>query len=90
MKVSRVIELLQHSYTPDTELMITWWGSECFETKAGVWERAVEIFDSQNTPNDYAQYIFDVIGDAEAEHDLRQEAMVDSYLERVAEERANA
>lgn len=90
MKVSRVIELLQQQYSGDTEIMITWWGSECFETKAGVWERAVEIFDAQNVPNDYADYISDIVGDAEAEHDLRQDQMVDAYLERVREEGVNA
>ena len=87
MKVSRAIELLQR-HDKDEDIMIAWWGSECFETTAGVWERAVEIFDSQNTPNDYADYISDIVSDAEAEHDLRQNQMIDSYLDRVAEEKA--
>lgn len=91
MRVGRVIELLQQQYNPDTEIMITWWGSECFETTAGVWDKAVEIFDAQNTPNDYADYIKDIVGDAEfqveieEEQRLKAELAIDTYLHDRAE-----
>lgn len=91
MKVQRVIEILQSNYSPDTELMITWWGSEAFETKAGVWEKAVEIFDLQTSPNESEDYIKDIVGDAEYELEveeekrLKAELAIDTYLQDQAE-----
>ena len=53
MKVRRVVELLYQTYDPEQEIMALWYGSENFEMKAGVWEKACEFFDQQNYP--YAQ-----------------------------------
>jgi len=89
MKVRRVVEMLYQTYDPEQEIMATWWGSENFEMKAGVWERACEMFDDQNTPNEYADYIRDLVGDAEAELEMFEQMQMDSYLERVREEQAN-
>lgn len=93
MKVRRVVELLYQTYDPEQEIMVAWYGSEGFETKAGVWERAVEMFDAQNSPYQYSDYIRDLVGDAEFEIEQEQETMnelaMDAYLERVREEQAN-
>lgn len=92
MKVRRIVELLYQTYDPEQEIMAVWWGSECFETKAGAWSRAVEMFDGQNVPNDYSDYVRDLVGDAEAEIDaeedarLKAELAIDTYLHDLAEQ----
>lgn len=93
MKVRRVVELLYQTYDPEQEIMVQWWGSEAFETKAGVWLKAVELFDAQNTPNEYADYIRDLVGDAEYEIEMEEDARlkaelaIDTYLHDLAEQR---
>lgn len=95
MKVRRIVELLYQTYDPEQEIMAVWYGSEGFETKAGVWERACQMFDEQNTPYEYTDYIRDLVGDAEFEIEqeenqrLHAELAIDSYLERVREEKEN-
>lgn len=91
MKVSEIIKKLTDNYSPDTELMITWWGSENFEREAGVWQKAVEIFDSENNRYQMSDYINDVITDAEIYFEKRNEMAeraelgIDSYLHDLAE-----
>ena len=92
MKVRRVVELLYQTYDPEQEIMAVWYGSEGFETKAGAWQRAVEMFDEKNTPYEYTDYIRDLVGDAEAEIDaeedarLKAELAIDTYLHDLAEQ----
>jgi hypothetical protein len=54
MKVSKVIDTLNHFYKPDDEICISWWGKELFrdaETNEPCsdeqWLKAVEDFDAQ-------------------------------------------
>lgn len=89
MKVRRVIELLYQTYDPEQEIMVAWYGSENFETKAGVWDKACEMFDQQNYPYELADHIRGLVSDAEAEVELFEQMAIDAYLERVREEQAN-
>ena len=96
MKVRRVVEMLYQTYDPEQEIMAVWWGSEAFETKAGAWERAVQLFDEQqNIPTDMTYFVRDLVTDAEAELEqeeaqrLHAELAMDSFLERVREGEAN-
>jgi len=98
MKVRRIVELLYQTYDPEQEVMAIWWGSERFETKAGVWEKAVEIFDNeipQYVPRDMHNYLESIISDAEVavekeeSEKLHANLAMDSYLEQVREEQAN-
>lgn len=89
MKVRRVVEMLYQTYDPEQEIMGIWFGSEGFETKAGVWEKACEFFDQQNYPYELVDHIKGIISDAEAEIELFEQMQMDAYLERVREERAN-
>jgi hypothetical protein len=91
MKVRRLVELLYQTYDPEQEVIALWWGSEHFETKAGVWEKAVDIFDGQNPPLEFRDYISDIINDAEfalemeEEQRLKSELAIDSFLDSEAE-----
>jgi hypothetical protein len=89
MKVRRIVELLYQTYDPEQEIMVAWYGSENFETKAGVWEKAVEFFDQQNYPYELTDHIKALVSDAEAEVELFEQMQMDAYLERVREEQAN-
>jgi hypothetical protein len=95
MKVRRIVELLYQTYDPEQEIMAVWWGSEGFETKAGAWAKAVEIFDAERyIPSDYKDYLTSIVCDAEAEVEREEdekfqaELAMDSYLDRVREEQA--
>jgi hypothetical protein len=94
MKVRRIVELLYQTYDPEQEIMAVWWGSEGFETKAGAWAKAVEIFDAeQYIPSDYKDYLTSIVCDAEAEVEqeedarLKAELAIDTYLHELAEQR---
>jgi hypothetical protein len=93
MKVRRLVELLYQTYDPEQEVIALWWGSEHFETKAGVWEKAVDIFDGQNPPSEFRDYISDIINDAEfalemeEEQRLKSELAIDSFLDSEAEKK---
>lgn len=89
MKVRRLVELLYQSYDPETEVMAIIYGSENFETKAGVWAKACEFFDQQNYPYELTDHIKGLVSDAEAELELFEQLQMDSYLERTREEQAN-
>ena len=95
MKVRRIVELLYQTYDPEQEIMAMWWGSEFYETTAGAWDRAVEIFDRERRPQEINDYVRDLILDAEAlieqeeAERLHAELAMDSYLERVREEQAD-
>jgi len=89
MTVRRVVELLYQTYDPEQEIMALWYGSENFEMKAGVWEKACEFFDQQNYPYELADHIRGLISDAEAEIELFEQMAMDAYLERTREEQAN-
>jgi hypothetical protein len=91
MKVSEIIKKLQDNYSSETELMITWWGGENFEQSPEVWQKAVEIFDSENNRYQMSDYIQDVITDAEIYFEKKQEEAeraelaIDTYLHDLAE-----
>ena len=94
MKVRRLVEMLYQTYDPEQEIMATWWGSEHFETKAGVWEKAVDIFDRSEIPTEQLRdYITDIITDAEIELEkekdlqLKSELAIDSFLDAEAEKK---
>jgi hypothetical protein len=96
MKVRRVVEMLYQTYDPEQEIMAVWIGSEGFETKAGVWQRAVELFEKDNyIDNDFIDAVRNLVWDADAEIEqeesekLHASLAIDSYLERVREEQAN-
>jgi tellurite resistance protein len=96
MKVRRVVELLYQTYDPEQEIMAVWIGSEAFETKAGVWQRAVELFDNDKYVDvQFVNAVADLVGDADAEIEqeesekLHANLAMDAYLERVREEQAN-
>lgn len=89
MKVRRVVELLYQTYEPEQEIMVAWYGSESFETKEGVWDKAVEYFDQQNYPYELTDHVRSLISDADAEIELFKQLQMDAYLEQVREERAD-
>lgn len=88
MKVIDVIKKLTEQYSPYDEIMVTWWDSNHKEMSYEVWKKAVEIFDSENNRYQMADYINDVIIDAEIyfENQAEQaELAIDSYLHDLAE-----
>lgn len=88
MKVIDVIKVLTQNYTPYDEIMVTWWDSSHKEMSAEVWEKAVEIFDSEDNRYQMSDYIADVITDAEIYFEKqadKAELAIDSYLADVAE-----
>jgi hypothetical protein len=94
MKVRRIVELLYQTYDPEQEIMAVWIGSEAFETKAGAWARAVELFDNDKYIHvDFINAVSPLVSDAEAEIDaeedarLKAELAIDTYLHDLAEQR---
>lgn len=88
MKVIDVIKILTEKYSPYDELMITWWDSNYREVPAEVWDKAVEIFDSEDNRYQMSDYIADVITDAEIYYEKKAdkaELAIDSYLHDLAE-----
>lgn len=88
MKVIDVIKQLTERYSPYDEIMVSWWDSNYREVPLEIWEKAVEIFDSENNRYQMADYISDVITDAEIyfENQAEQaELAIDSYLHDLAE-----
>lgn len=88
MKVIDVIKKLTERYSPYDEIMVSWWDSNYREVPLEIWEKAVEIFDSENNRYQMADYISDVITDAEIyfENQAEQaELAIDSYLHDLAE-----
>lgn len=88
MKVIDVIKILTEKYSPYDELMISWWDSNYREVPAEVWDKAVEIFDSEDNRYQMADYVADVITDAEIYYEkqaFKAELAVDSYLNDIAE-----
>lgn len=88
MKVIDVIKKLTENYSPYDEIMITWWDSSYRETSAEVWDKAVEIFDSEDNRYQMSDYISDVLTDAEIHFEkqaTKAELAVDSYLHDLAE-----
>ena len=87
MKVIDVIKKLTENYSPYDEIMVTWWDSNYREVPAEVWDKAVEIFDSEDNRYQMSDYIADVITDAiyfEKQNE-KAELAVDSYLHDLAE-----
>lgn len=89
MKVRRVVEMLYQTYDPDQEIMALWFGSEHFETKAGVWDMACRMFDEQNYPYELNDHVQGIIQDAQAEVEMFEQLAIDHYLERTREDEAN-
>ncbi len=94
MKVRRIVELLYQTYDPEQEIMAVWVGSESFETKAGAWGRAVELFDGDKyILAEFINAVSPLVSDAEAEIDqeedarLKAELAIDTYLHDLAEQR---
>ena len=88
MKVIDVIKKLTENYSPYDEIMVTWWDSAHKEIPYEVWEKAVEIFDSEDNRYQMSDYINDVITDAEIHYEKqaeKAELAVDSYLHDLAE-----
>lgn len=88
MKVIDVIKKLTEQYSPYDEIMVTWWDSTHKEMPYEVWEKAVEIFDSENNRYQMADYVNDVIIDAEIHFEKqaeKAELAIDSYLHDLAE-----
>lgn len=88
MKVIDVIKKLTENYSPYDEIMVTWWDSNHKEIPYEVWEKAVEIFDSEDNRYQMTDYVSDVITDAEIYFEkqaFKAELAVDSYLNDLAE-----
>lgn len=88
MKVIDIIKKLTENYSPYDELMVTWWDSNYREVSAEVWDKAVEIFDSEDNRYQMSDYIADVLTDAEIYFEKqaeKAELAVDSYLNDLAE-----
>lgn len=88
MKVIDIIKKLTENYSPYDELMVTWWDSNYREVSAEVWDKAVEIFDSEDNRYQMSDYITDVLTDAEIyfeKQNEKAELAVDSYLHDLAE-----
>ena len=88
MKVIDVIKKLTEKYSPYDEIMVTWWDSNYREVPAEVWEKAVEIFDSEDNRYQMADYVSDVLTDAEIHYEKqaeKAELAIDSYLHDLAE-----
>ena len=87
MKVNNLIALLQRNYDGDQEVMAFIVGSHFRETKAGVWDKAVEIWDSENNLATFSDHIEDLLIDAEfsLEQEEQAELAIDTYLADLAE-----
>lgn len=87
MKVSNLIALLQRNYTEDQEVMAFIVGSHYKEMSPEVWTKAVKIWDSENNLATFADYIDDLIIDAQfsIEQEEQSELAIDTYLTDIAE-----
>ena len=87
MKVRNLIATLARNYDLDEEVMAFWVGSNYKEMKAGTWDVAVEIWDSENVLLTFQDYINDIITDAEIQLEKieHEELAVDTYLADLAE-----
>jgi hypothetical protein len=87
MKVRNLIATLARNYDLDQEIMAFWVGSNYKEMKAGTWDVAVEIWDSENVLLTFQDYINDIITDAEIQLEKieHEELAVDTYLADLAE-----
>ena len=86
MKVATLIAHLRRNYSLDQDVMAFVVGSEYKESKAGVFERAVEIWDSEDVLSVFQDYLNDLYIDAEFQvtKDEQAEDAVDSYLNDLA------
>lgn len=91
MKVGTLIARLRKNYDLDQDVMAFVIGSEYKESKAGVFERAVEIWDSEDILSVFQDYLNDLYIDAEFQvtKDEQAEDAVDSYLNDLAEAELN-
>lgn len=91
MKVGTLIARLRRNYDLDQDVMAFVIGSEYKESKAGVFERAVEIWDSEDVLSVFQDYLNDLYIDAEFQvtKDEQAEDAVDSYLNDLAEAELN-
>jgi hypothetical protein len=91
MKVGTLIARLRRNYDLDQDVMAFVIGSEYKESKAGVFERAVEIWDSEDILSVFQDYLNDLYIDAEFQvtKDEQAEDAVDSYLNDLAEAELN-
>lgn len=88
MRVVDIIKKLTENYSPEDEIMVAWWDSNYREVSYEVWEKAVEMFDSEDNRYQMSDHITDVIIDAEIYFEKqaeRAELAVDSYLHDLAE-----
>lgn len=85
MKVKDLIQMLNDSYSEDTELMVLWWDSSFRESIAGTWDKTVEAFDSGKFSTfEIDEQIFDFI--AGNEREINAELATDTYLSRKSEQ----
>jgi hypothetical protein len=92
MKVIDVIKKLTENYSPYDEIMVAWWDASYKETSYEIWEKAVQIYESEDNRYQMSDYINDCIIDAEIyfENQAEQaELAVDSYLHDLAEKELN-
>ena len=91
MKVGTLIARLRRNYDLDQDVMAFVIGSEYKESKAGVFERAVEIWDGEDVLSVFQDYLNDLYIDAEFQvtKDEQAEDAVDSYLNDLAEAELN-
>jgi hypothetical protein len=91
MKVGTLIARLRKNYDLDQDVMAFVIGSEYKESKAGVFDRAVEIWDSEDILSVFQDYLNDLYIDAEFQvtKDEQAEDAVDSYLNDLAEAELN-
>lgn len=87
MKVENLIAYLNRNYEGHENVMAFIVGSSFRETKAGVWDKAVEIWDSENNLSTFSDYIDDLIIDAEfsIQQEEQAELAIDTYLADLAE-----
>lgn len=87
MKVSTLIAHLQRNYDLNQEVMAFVVGSEYKESRAGVFDRAVEIWDNEDVLSVFQDYLNDLYIDAEIQvtKDEQAEEAIDSYLADLAE-----
>ena len=91
MKVGTLIARLRRNYDLDQDVMAFVIGSEYKESKAGVFERAVEIWDGEDVLSVFQDYLNDLYIDAEFQvtKDEQAEDAVDSYLNDLTEAEIN-
>lgn len=88
MKVIDIIKKLTENYQPYDELMVAWWDSNFKDMPYDIWEKAVEIFDSEDNRYQMSDYIADCVTDAEIYFEKqaeRAEYAAEAYLADLAE-----